>query len=94
MASVSRAFGGAGNNAWKALFPGPVPPDLATIASTFADLQQARHEADYDLTRDFSRAEVLGLITRVQHATRVWPNIDDEAMTRAYLLGLVLTTRA
>lgn len=94
MASVSRAFSGPNNNAWKALFPGPVPSDLVTVASTFADLQQARHEADYDLTRDFTRAEVLGLITRVQYAMNVWPNIADAPMTRAYLLGLVLTTRA
>lgn len=52
MLKVSKAFGGTGDNKWKSLFAGETPADLATVASTFADLQLARHEADYDLSRD------------------------------------------
>jgi hypothetical protein len=31
------------------------PPDLKTVANSFISLQQARHEADYDLTPSFHR---------------------------------------
>ena len=37
-------------------------PDLVVIANTFTDLQQARHDADYNHAADFTKEEVLGLI--------------------------------
>jgi hypothetical protein len=94
MLTISKAFGGKDKNAWKSLFPGTVPPDLIYVAQTFVELQLARHEADYDLTRDFTRAEVQVMIAQVQQAMQVWPNIADHPLTRAYLLGLVLSTRS
>lgn len=93
MKTVSTAFGGAQTDPWKSLHPGAVPPELRVIASTFVDLQQARHEADYDLTRDFSRTEVLGLIAQVERATSLWPSVASSPHARAYLLGLALKTR-
>jgi len=93
MMKTSKAFGGSGDDKWKGLLGGPVPPDLEVIASAFADLQLARHEADYDLSRDFNRGEVSALIAQAEHAISLWSTIADEPITRAYLLGLVLTTR-
>ena len=39
-----------------------IPVDLKTVTSTFIKLQDARHEADYDLTRLFRRQEVLDYV--------------------------------
>ena len=38
------------------------PADLKTVANTFVKLQEARHEADYDLSRTFRRQEVLAYV--------------------------------
>lgn len=93
MRKVSESFGGNRSNPWKDVFAGPVPSDLRTIASSFVDLQQARHEADYDLTRDLTRAEVLALITQAQQAVQLWPNVANQSHSRAFLLGLLVNTR-
>lgn len=94
MKSVSEAFAGKGKNPWKDLFPGQsVPADLETVASTFVELQQARHEADYDQTRSFTRREVQAIIERADVAIQAWPGINDDPLTHAYLLGLVLKGR-
>src|SRR5436309_216645 len=36
-------------------FPGSIPVEIKRIAQTFIDLQQARHEADYDLLKSLTR---------------------------------------
>jgi hypothetical protein len=46
-----------------ALFGGAaMPPDLAVAAEAFVALQQARHEADYDLSRRFTRAQAQAFV--------------------------------
>jgi uncharacterized protein (UPF0332 family) len=53
---------------------------LRRVAETFVSLQDARHEADYDLTQTFTRAEVLALVEQVQQAFDDWEAvkaIDD-----------------
>src|SRR3546814_12167732 len=37
----------------------PIDPRLASVALTFVELQQARHLADYDTTKTFSRIEAI-----------------------------------
>jgi hypothetical protein len=37
-------------------------PELRRLAAAFVDLQQARHEADYDTGRRFTRRETLDLL--------------------------------
>lgn len=39
-----------------------VPAAIKDLAATFAELQEKRHLADYDLAERFSRSEVLALI--------------------------------
>ena len=91
MKNTSQAFAGRGGHPWKDLFP--VPPDLATIAQTFVDMQQERHEADYDLSRKFVRSEVLALIVRAQYAVDRWPAVAASEASRAYLIGLLVNTK-
>ena len=49
----------------------PIPIEIQDIAGTFVELQQKRHQADYDLSEQFRKLEVLTLIseakTHVEH---------------------------
>ena len=40
----------------------PLQEEIVRVAAAFVDLQQHRHEADYDMGRSFTRLEVLSLI--------------------------------
>lgn len=45
----------------------PIPNAIQRIAGTFAELQDSRHLADYDLTERFNRSEVIALIEQVRN---------------------------
>ena len=72
----------------RALAAQPIQPALARVATTFADLQQARHEADYDLGRRFSRPEVLNLIDSTEEAFDNWESVRGSVQAEAFLTGL------
>jgi uncharacterized protein (UPF0332 family) len=48
------------------------PREVKTVANTFVILQEARHEADYDLTRTFSRDEALRFVQMAREAFEAW----------------------
>jgi hypothetical protein len=50
----------------------PLPPELSTVASAFVDIQDARHEADYNLGKSFVRAEARDLVDQVGLAFTEW----------------------
>lgn len=91
MKTASQAFAGSSKNPWASLFS--IPLGLATIAQTFVDLQQARHEADYDLTRTWGRSQVETLIARAEHAISLWGSVSGDEASRAYLVGLLVNTK-
>ncbi len=45
-----------------------VPGALRNVARTFVELQEQRHLADYDLSENFTRAEVLALVHQAEQA--------------------------
>ncbi len=49
-----------------------LPPELSTVASAFIDLQDAQHEADYNLGKSFVRAEARDLVDQVGRAFTDW----------------------
>lgn len=64
------------------------------MASAFVELQQARHEADYDLARRFTRPDVLALLGVAQQAfdgLRAAPRGSSER--KVFFLSLRLHTR-
>ena len=65
-----------------------VSADLAFVANAFVTLQEARHEADYDLSRRFSRGEVLGLIARAEEAFEKWSALPWTSEARIFGLAL------
>jgi len=71
----------------------PMPKQLRHVAQAFVDLQQARHEADYDLTRSFSRADARALVDRTRQAFDYWKSVRSHEVARLYLLCLLLWSR-
>ena len=45
-----------------------LPPEIIRFASVFVELQEARHDADYNPSRTFRRAEVIPLIQKAERA--------------------------
>jgi len=43
-----------------------IPREIRTLASTFVELQEKRHLADYDLTERFTRSDVMALIEQAE----------------------------
>ena len=63
-----------------------IPKPVQNIAATFAELQEKRHLADYDLSERFKRSEVLTLIDQAKthvEKFREFPVCDD----RKYFLA-------
>ncbi len=91
MLKVARQFASRGVSL--KLLPGlkglPLQPELVAVAETFVDLQQARHEADYDIVRRFNRNEVLDLADRAQAAMADWRQIRKSAQADTFLVGLL-----
>ena len=69
----------------------PVATDLRLVADSFVKLQQARHTADYDNSKVWSRTQVYEMIFMAQSALTAWSNIRDEEIAQDYLLDLMGT---
>jgi len=63
--------------------------DLKNVADAFASLQEARHIADYDGSRKWSRTEVLGIVKQADTAFMIWRTIRNEMIAQEYLLSLL-----
>ena len=69
------------------------PPDLRIVAETFTNLQEARHEADYEVTRTFRRHEALDYVRRAQAAFNAWDRIRRTDDASLYLACFLLWKR-
>lgn len=67
-----------------------IPPDLTMIAQTFVKLQEARHTADYDLSRQHRRSEVRILLSEMDAAFAAWRRIHSHDTSRFFLIALAL----
>lgn len=65
-------------------------PDLQEVAATFVTLQEARHRADYDLSRYFTRREALELVQNTEDAFQVWTRIRKQPEAKVYVSALLL----
>lgn len=67
---------------------------VRNIGSAFVELQQARHEADYDLLRRFSRSDMLALLTLAGAAFASLASLNrTNPERRVFLLALVFHGR-
>ena len=62
---------------------------MMQVAATFVDLQQARHEADYDTARRFTRQEVLDLVEQAERAFSDWHTLRTSLQADTFLVGLL-----
>lgn len=70
-----------------------VPVDLRQVAQAFLDLQEARHEADYDLSRTFTKRAAEDLVEVARRAFGAWSNVRKEPVARAFLICLLSYNR-
>ncbi len=62
--------------------------NLLVVVDAFINLQQERHEADYDTGKTWNRIDVLMLINVASEAFASWKVIRDEPEAQAYLVSL------
>ncbi len=95
MNKASKSFaGGVLPQKFNALTGGQVVPNqLKNVAQAFVDLQQARHQADYNLAKSFTRAETEAFIDQVELAFQDWEATKNSDLARLYLLCLLLWER-
>lgn len=67
-----------------------VPSRIRNAASTFVDLQELRHTADYDLTRNFTRSEVLTLV-QLSDQARVLFHSESDRVKKKFFLACLMT---
>lgn len=69
----------------------PIATDLKTVADSFVTLQQARHTADYDNSKVWSRTQVFEVIVQTQNAMTAWLLIRETEIAQDYLFDLMGT---
>ena len=91
MQRTSKAFASAGlAPAVQACLGGPLPREVQLVAAAFVELQEARHEADYNLAKRLTRTETLDLIQRSSQAFQNWTIARVTLAVRTYLVSLLL----
>lgn len=91
--SESLARGNPPRKLLDAFSPLPIHPTLQSIAQAFWDLQEARHQADYNTYRSFSRGEALYHYRLAKHAIDDWAQVRKSHQADAYLAGLLIIRR-
>lgn len=72
------------------LIVAPIEPELRNIANTFVVLQEARHDADYDLSFPIDRVNVLQKIALVEKAFDDWKVVCKRHNSVTFLAALLL----
>jgi hypothetical protein len=71
----------------------PVETELRKIAKAFAELQEARHKADYDLSETFDRVQVDAYIYQVEDAMTDWKKVKNAPNANVFLSALLINER-
>jgi hypothetical protein len=68
----------------------PLPAELKDVAKTFFDLQESRHQADYDNGKTWTTGDVRERVALAQTAFQNWRKIRTDAAANEYLLSLLV----
>ncbi len=63
---------------------------LRSVAQTFSQLQEDRHFAGYNLTKDLDPVEALTQVTSAERIFTIWRTIRAEQIAQAYLVSLLV----
>ena len=69
----------------------PLEQKLTEVASIFCELQQVRHEADYNRASRFSRREILALVDETEQRFTTWNELKaaNKDQAEIFLVGLL-----
>lgn len=76
--------------ATQTLLTKPLDPRLVTVLNAFVDLQEARHQADYDLAKAWLRTEVLDHVQSARDAFSDWAQVRKTDGATVFLTALLL----
>ena len=62
---------------------------LVDVANAFIELQDARHDADYNRARRFTREETLDFVDQADQAFRDWTRVRVTLQADTFLTGLL-----
>ncbi|MGA1263276.1 MAG: hypothetical protein ACO331_05125 [Prochlorothrix sp.] len=65
----------------------PIEPELSFVCQTFIDLQELRHQADYDLSQSFSRLQAATAVSQARAAHVSWKAIRHSHNAEIFLLA-------
>jgi hypothetical protein len=68
----------------------PLEPNLVTVLNAFVALQEARHEADYDLSSQWVRLNVLTHVNNVENAFAAWQAVRKTPNAAVFMSTLIL----
>ncbi len=66
-----------------------VQQSLVDVATAFVQLQEARHDADYNRALRFTRREALDLADLADQAFRDWSQVRGSLQADTFLIGLL-----
>ena len=67
----------------------PIQQQLVDVASSFVQLQEARHDADYNRALRFTRREALDLADMTGQAFLDWEQVRSSLQADTFLTGLL-----
>jgi uncharacterized protein (UPF0332 family) len=68
--------------------PVPIPPELRAIAERFVELQQRRHQADYDVMQTFTRSQAHDYIDAAERLFDDWTLIRRDPAAKVFLAAM------
>jgi len=68
----------------------PLDPSLFAVVQAFVDLQEARHDADYNLGKQWNRLDVLNRVQAARQAFSDWATIRGTPTATVFVVALVL----
>jgi hypothetical protein len=92
MMDVNRTVSKGEWKGWSTPLP-RVPLELRSVAQTFINLQDARHQADYDNAKIWASDECVDLVAEVHTAFLEWEKIRTGPAANEYLLSLLIGKR-
>ena len=91
MKEVCKQFRGASTvDSTRPLLALPIEQHLRDVATAFVSLQEARHDADYDIAITFNRFDVLQQIDMARRAFTAWHVIRKQPNAAVFLAALLL----
>ncbi len=80
-------------SAWPSLFDDEPHPHLRFVAASFVELQEARHLADYDCSREIPWTEGARFVGMASTARRQWRELRENRDAAVFMTALLLDTR-